>query len=264
VNYYRIRSSAGPRWCLEDLGALRLLSAAPFEGGKPTGETADLRGAVLLPPATPSKIIAVGLNYKDHARELGYALPEEPLLFFEPPSAIVGPEEPIVIPKGAGRVDYEAELGLVVGRRVKGLRSVEEAADAIFGCVCVNDVTAREIQKKDVQFDRSKGFDTFAPIGPRIAAGLDPESLKVECRVGGAVKQRSRTDELIFSPAFLLAYVSRVMTLLPGDIISTGTPSGVGPLAPGDVVEVDVEGCGVLRNPVVAAPAAEEARHAHL
>jgi 2-keto-4-pentenoate hydratase/2-oxohepta-3-ene-1,7-dioic acid hydratase in catechol pathway len=249
VNYYRILSPSGPRWGLEDRGTLRLLSAAPYAGGAPTGEAVDLAAAPLLSPATPSKIVAIGLNYKDHARELGYALPEEPLLFFKPPSAVVGPGEPIVLPEGAGRVDYEAELGLVVGRKVKGLRSEEDAARAIFGCVCVNDVTAREIQKRDVQFDRSKGFDTFAPVGPAIAAGLDPRSLGIACRVGTAVVQRSRTDELIFSPAFLVAYVSRVMTLLPGDIISTGTPAGVGPLAPGDVVEVEVEGCGVLRNP---------------
>lgn len=204
----------------------------------------------ILAPVAPSKIVAIGLNYKDHAAERGKPLPAEPLIFLKPPSAVIGPGETIRRPAWAGRVDHEAEMGIVIGRAARDLPDAEAARGHVLGAVCVNDVTARELQDKDVQFTRAKGFDTFCPLGPCIATGLDLANLEVVGRVNGVVRQKSRTDQLIFDAFHLVWFVSRVMTLLPGDIISTGTPAGIGPLASGDVVEVEVEGVGVLRNPV--------------
>jgi 2-keto-4-pentenoate hydratase/2-oxohepta-3-ene-1,7-dioic acid hydratase in catechol pathway len=206
--------------------------------------------ARLLAPVLPSKIVAIGLNYKDHAAERGKPLPAEPLIFLKPPSAVIGPGETIRRPAWAGRVDHEAEMGIVIGRAARDLPGPEEARGHVLGALCVNDVTARDLQDKDVQFTRAKGFDTFCPLGPCIATGLDLANLEVVGRVNGVVRQKSRTDQLIFDAFHLVWFVSRVMTLLPGDIISTGTPAGIGPLASGDVVEVEVEGVGVLRNPV--------------
>ncbi len=203
-------------------------------------------------PRFPSKIVAVGLNYRAHAQEMGKALPEEPLLFLKAPSGIVENGTPIERPRGYERTDFEGELGVVIGRTARRLRE-EEALDYVFGYTIVNDVTVRDLQKKDVQYTRAKGFDTFCPIGPRIVSGLDPTNLKLQTRLNGAVKQDSSTHDLIFSVPKLIAFISSVMTLLPGDIISTGTPPGVGPIAPGDVVEIEIEGIGVLRNPVVEA-----------
>jgi 2-keto-4-pentenoate hydratase/2-oxohepta-3-ene-1,7-dioic acid hydratase in catechol pathway len=209
-----------------------------------------LAGAVLVAPAEPTKIVGIGLNYRDHAAERGKPLPAEPLLFLKPPSALIGPGDTIPLPPRVGRVDHEAELGIVVGRTVRGLAGPEAAAAAVFGAVCVNDVTARELQARDVQFTRAKGFDGFCPVGPCVATGLDLTALPVLGRVNGELRQHSSTAQLIFPVLELVAFVSRVMTLLPGDIISTGTPAGIGPLASGDVVEVEVGGVGVLRNPV--------------
>jgi 2-keto-4-pentenoate hydratase/2-oxohepta-3-ene-1,7-dioic acid hydratase in catechol pathway len=214
-------------------------------------DTMSLEEARLLPPAVPSKIVAVGLNYRDHAAERGKPLPKEPLIFLKPPSAVIGPGEAIRLPRGAGRVDHEAEMGIVIGAPARALASPEAARPCILGAVCVDDVTAREIQDRDVQFTRAKGFDTFCPVGPCLATGLDYGNLRVEGRVNGEVRQRSTTSQLIFTVEHLVWFVSHVMTLRPGDIISTGTPSGIGPLSAGDVVEVEVEGVGVLRNPVV-------------
>jgi 2-keto-4-pentenoate hydratase/2-oxohepta-3-ene-1,7-dioic acid hydratase in catechol pathway len=206
-------------------------------------------GGAGAPPA-PSKIVAVGKNYREHAAEFGSVAPEdEPMLFLKAPSALIRSGEPIVLPPESKRVDYEGELALVVGRRIKAWPQ-ERWLDALAGVCCANDVTARDLQKKDKQFARSKSFDTFCPIGPAIVSGVDPSDLAIETRVNGAVRQTSRTSSMVFSPAFLVAYVSRMMTLLPGDLILTGTPAGVGPLAAGDVVEVEIEGVGVLRNPV--------------
>lgn len=253
MKYYRLRSEDGALWAREDREELVILSGAPYQDGRDTGKRVRLEGSRLLPPVAPSKIVAVGLNYKDHAAERGKGLPKEPLIFFKPPSALIGPEEPIVLPKGVGRVDHEAEMGLVLGRRVSGEVSPEEALSAIFGVVGVNDVTARELQDKDVQFTRAKGFDTFCPVGPCLATGLQLEDLAIRCRVNGALRQESRTSQLIFSAPYLVAFVARVMTLVPGDIISTGTPAGVGPLHGGDRVEIEIDGCGVLANPVSGA-----------
>jgi 2-keto-4-pentenoate hydratase/2-oxohepta-3-ene-1,7-dioic acid hydratase in catechol pathway len=250
LRYYRIAAEKGPAWAREDGDRFRLLTGDPF-GGTSDGPTTVARdGARLLPPVLPSKVVAIGLNYKDHAAERGKPLPKEPLMFLKPPSAVIGPGDAIRKPGWAGRVDHEAEMGIVIGRTAHDLASPEAAGSHILGALCVNDVTARELQDKDVQFTRAKGFDTFCPIGPCVATGLDLGRLAVVGRVNGVVRQQSRTDQLIFDAAYLVWFVSRVMTLLPGDIISTGTPGGIGPLAAGDVVEVEVEGVGVLRNPV--------------
>ena len=206
-------------------------------------------GSPEAPPA-PSKIVAVGKNYREHAAEFGSTAPEdEPMLFLKAPSALVLPGGAIVLPPESQRVDYEGELALVVGRRIK--RWPEERwMEALAGVCCANDVTARDLQKKDKQFSRSKSFDTFCPVGPEIVAGLDPSKAAITTRVNGAARQSGRISDMVFSPAFLVAYVSRMMTLLPGDLILTGTPAGVGPLAPGDVVEVEIEGIGVLSSRV--------------
>jgi 2-keto-4-pentenoate hydratase/2-oxohepta-3-ene-1,7-dioic acid hydratase in catechol pathway len=211
------------------------------------------RRAVPTPPlpVRPSKIVCVGTNYRAHAVEMGKPLPDEPLLFMKPPSALIGPGEAIVRPRGYQRVDFEGELAVVIGRTAR--RVAREAALAhVAGFTCLNDVTVRDLQKKDVQFTRAKGFDSFCPVGPRVAAGLDPSRLRIETRVNGQMRQSSTTADLIFDVPALIAFVSGVMTLEEGDLISTGTPSGVGNLEPGDVVAIEIEGIGVLENPVVA------------
>jgi 2-keto-4-pentenoate hydratase/2-oxohepta-3-ene-1,7-dioic acid hydratase in catechol pathway len=195
----------------------------------------------------------VGQNYRAHAAEMGKPLPVEPLLFMKPPSALIGPEEAIIRPPGYERVDFEGELAVVIGRRARRVTR-ESALEYVRGYICLNDVTVRDLQKKDVQYTRAKGFDTFCPVGPRVADGLDPSRLAIETRVNGVVRQHSSTADLIFDVPTLIAFVSAVMTLEEGDLLSTGTPSGVGNLDPGDVVEVEIEGIGVLRNPVRGEP----------
>jgi 2-keto-4-pentenoate hydratase/2-oxohepta-3-ene-1,7-dioic acid hydratase in catechol pathway len=201
----------------------------------------------------PSKIIGIGQNYRAHAAEMGKGIPEEPLMFLKPPTAVIADGTPIERPAGYERVDYEGELGVVIGKRAHRVTR-ENALDHVKGYVCVNDVTVRDLQKKDGQWTRAKGFDTFCPMGPKIASGLDPSNLRITTRVNGVVKQDSSTADLIFDVPTLVAFCSQHMTLEEGDVISTGTPSGVGPLVPGDVVEVEIEGIGVLRNPVIARP----------
>ena len=202
-------------------------------------------------PPFPSKIVAVGKNYREHAAEFGSAAPEdEPLLFLKAPSALVFGGGDIVLPPESRRVDYEGELTLVIGRKIKNWPQ-ERWLEALAGVCCANDVTARDLQKKDKQFARSKSFDTFCPVGPEIVAGFDPSASTIRTRVNGATRQSAPISDMVFSPPFLVAYISRMMTLLPGDLILTGTPAGVGPLAPGDVVEVEIEGVGILRNGVV-------------
>ncbi len=199
----------------------------------------------------PTKIVCVGRNYAAHASELGNPVPSEPLLFLKPPSAIVRNGEPIVIPPWAGRVDYEGEIGVLIGRRARGVEE-EHAWDYVGGILPLNDVTARDLQRKDSQWARAKGFDTFLPVGdPVPVEGLDLLSLEVVTRVNGMERQRGRARDMAFSIPYLLAYISRIMTLEPGDLLATGTPEGVGPLNPGDVVEVEIPGAGAVRNPVV-------------
>ena len=205
--------------------------------------------AQLLAPVTPTKIVCVGRNYAEHAKELGNEAPPEPILFLKPPSAILDPGGTIVRPAASQRVDFEGELAIVIGREAKNVKAANWR-DYVLGFTCANDVTARDLQKKDVQFTRGKGFDTFCPIGPCIETELDVASLRVTTRVNGETKQDGSTSQMIFSCAFLVEFITAIMTLLPGDVILTGTPAGVGPLAPGDVVEIEVEGIGVLTNHV--------------
>jgi 2-keto-4-pentenoate hydratase/2-oxohepta-3-ene-1,7-dioic acid hydratase in catechol pathway len=197
----------------------------------------------------PSKIVCVGRNYAEHAKELGNAVPERPLLFFKPPSSLIASGEAIVLPAASARVEHEAEIGVVIGRRLRHVTPIE-AELGIAGFTCVNDVTARDLQKTDGQWARAKGFDTFCPTGPTVVEGLDWRTLEVIGRVNGEERQRGRTAEMIFDIPHLLAYISAIMTLEPGDLVATGTPAGVGPLAPGDVVEVEIPGVGILSNPV--------------
>jgi 2-keto-4-pentenoate hydratase/2-oxohepta-3-ene-1,7-dioic acid hydratase in catechol pathway len=199
----------------------------------------------------PSKIIGIGVNYRAHAVEMGKGLPEEPLMFLKPRSALIANNEAIERPAGYERVDYEGELGVVIGQRARRIAR-DHALDYVLGYTCINDMTVRDLQKRDGQWIRAKGFDTFCPLGPRIVAGLDPRNLAIKTRVNGVVRQDSTTADLIFDVATLIAFCSQHMTLEPGDVISTGTPSGVGNLVPGDEVEIEIEGIGVLKNPVIA------------
>ncbi|MGA2844173.1 MAG: fumarylacetoacetate hydrolase family protein [Candidatus Acidiferrales bacterium] len=218
---------------------------------EPTGRSWPLSSVKLLPPCIPSKIVCVGRNYLDHAKELGNEAPKEPLIFLKPPSSVVAPDEPIVIPQISKRVDYEGELAAIVGRRCQNLQPNENISPYILGYTCLNDVTARDLQKLDVQFTRAKGFDTFCPLGPVIETSLDLADATVETFVNGTSKQYGHTSEMIFSLDVIIRYIVQVMTLEPGDVIATGTPSGVGSLVAGDVVEVSVSGVGTLRNPVI-------------
>jgi 2-keto-4-pentenoate hydratase/2-oxohepta-3-ene-1,7-dioic acid hydratase in catechol pathway len=200
----------------------------------------------------PTKIVCIGLNYAKHAAEFGNPIPEEPLMFLKPASALIGPGEAIVLPKGAGQVDYEGEIGVRIGRRAKRV-SAEEAWKYVDGLCALNDVTARELQRADGQWTRAKGFDTFCPVGPvKPVAEVDLAGLSVTTRLNGEVRQQSSADDMVFDIPSLVAHISGVMTLEPGDLIATGTPSGVGPLAAGDVVEIEIGGVGTLSNPVVA------------
>jgi 2-keto-4-pentenoate hydratase/2-oxohepta-3-ene-1,7-dioic acid hydratase in catechol pathway len=200
-------------------------------------------------PVNPSKIICVGRNYLAHAQELGNTVPPQPMIFLKPPSALLGPGDPILLPPQSQQVEFEGEIGVVVLERLRDV-SVAAADRARLGYVCVNDVTARDLQKSDGQWGRAKGFDTFCPVGPAVVEGLDWRSLEVATRVNGTVRQRGKTAEMAYSIPAIISFISSVMTLVPGDLIATGTPAGVGPLASGDVVEVEVSGVGVLRNPV--------------
>jgi 2-keto-4-pentenoate hydratase/2-oxohepta-3-ene-1,7-dioic acid hydratase in catechol pathway len=200
----------------------------------------------------PGKIVCVGRNYVEHARELGNEVPNQPLIFLKPPSSVILPGEPIILPPDSQQVEFEGEIGIVVGRRLRHAQP-PEAAGAIRGIVALNDVTARDLQKSDGQWTRAKGFDTFCPIGPEAPAPGDLQTLEVVTRVNGEERQRGRASDMAFSIPTLLAYISRVMTLEPGDVIATGTPAGVGPLKPGDVVEVEVVGTSTVSNPVAAA-----------
>ena len=224
----------------------------PFAGITETGETLVLSDVTLLAPCEPSKIVALGLNYRDHAAEFGHQVPEEPLIFLKPSTAVIGPEAAIIYPKMSRRVDYEAELAVVIGKTAHRVRE-DDALEYVLGYTCFNDVTARDLQKKDGLFTRAKGFDTFAAMGPWIETAIgDPDNVMVEAYLNGEPRQHASTSNMVFGVRRLIAFISEVMTLLPGDVISTGTPSGIGPMRPGDVVEVLVEGIGTLRNQVLA------------
>lgn len=226
-----------------------LLSAEPWNGGTETGETVSLADARLLAPVAPSKIVCIGKNYAKHAAEMGSDVPKSPLLFLKAPTTLVGPDETIELPSQSERVEHEGELAVVIGRRARHVTR-EEALSFVFGYACANDVTARDLQRSDVQFTRAKSFDTFCPIGPWLETELDPSSLRVALTVNGTVRQDGNTRDMVFPVAYLISFISSVMTLLPGDVILTGTPEGVGPLVDGDSVSVTVEGIGTLTSPV--------------
>jgi len=204
----------------------------------------------LLPVASPSKIVCVGRNYAEHAKELGNEVPTEPLLFLKAPSAIIGNDDTIVIPLQSHQVEHEGELGVIIGRECKNLTDEDDPFEYVFGYTCLNDVTARDIQRKDVQFTRGKSFDTFCPVGPFIETQLNVKDIRVTTRVNGETRQDGRTSQMVFPVDFLIRYISQMMTLLPGDVIATGTPSGVSKMESADVCEVEVEGIGILRNPI--------------
>jgi 2-keto-4-pentenoate hydratase/2-oxohepta-3-ene-1,7-dioic acid hydratase in catechol pathway len=230
-----------------------LAEGAPFSSLERIGDSLALADAKLLPPISPSKIICVGRNYADHASELGNKVPTEPLLFLKPPSSLIASGETIVLPPQSNQVEYEGEIGIVIGRAAKYLKDSDNAFDYIFGFTNVNDVTARDLQRKDVQFTRGKSFDTFCPVGPSIALGIEPSALNVETRLNGLIKQKGDSHQMVFSIEFLVKYISNIMTLLPGDLIASGTPAGVSMLSPGDIVEIEVNGVGILRNSVALA-----------
>ncbi len=239
-----------PAFGIEEGGMVVEVDFSPSEGLKVIGEEHPLEKVKLLPPCEPTKIVAVGLNYVDHAREIGMPLPEEPLIFLKPPSSVIGQGDAILLPDMSKHVEYEAELAVVIGRRASRVQA-EEAYDHILGFTCVNDVTARDLQKKDIQFTRSKSFDTFCPLGPFIETDLDPASLPIRSFVNGKKRQDSNTSNLIHKVPELVSFISHIMTLEPGDVISTGTPYGVGKIVSGDEVIVEIEGIGRLVNPVV-------------
>jgi 2-keto-4-pentenoate hydratase/2-oxohepta-3-ene-1,7-dioic acid hydratase in catechol pathway len=246
MRYGVLRTTLGPRFARLEGGAAHLLEQAPWLGEIPTGQYAALAEDALLCPVTPSKIVGIGRNYAAHARELGHELPSEPMLFLKPPSALLGPGGVVRLPPESARVEHEAELVVVMGRRAKSIAQ-EDALAHVFGYTCACDVTARDLQRKDVQFTRAKGFDTFCPIGPWIESELDPTAARVSCVVNGETRQNGSTEQMIFDVPTIVAYVSRMMTLEPGDIILTGTPEGVGPLVAGDTLVVEVAGVGPLK-----------------
>ncbi len=248
--FARIRSDGVARFVELFDDACIELDAAPWLGGRETGRRWPRAGVPLVAPVVPTKIVCVGLNYQEHVAESATVPPAEPLLFLKPPSAVIGPGEAIRYPAGVTRLDPEAELAVVIGRRLRHA-SAAEASVGIAGLTAFNDVSARNYQRSDGQWTRAKGFDTFAPLGPVVVAGLPAEGRIVECRVNGALRQRGNTADLIVAVPDLIRHISRIMTLEPGDIVATGTPAGVAPVSTGDRVEVSVDGIGTLENPVM-------------
>ena len=228
------------------------ISGIPYRRIDKTGESNKIDEVKLLFPCKPSKVVAVGVNYRSHGEEMSHRIPEEPLIFIKPSTSVIGPEADIIYPHISQRVDYEGELGVVIGKRARYV-SPRDSYKYIFGYTCVNDVTARDIQARDKQWTRGKGFDTFCPIGPCIETEINPDNLMLETRLNGKRKQYTSTADLIFPVEELVSFISQVMTLLPGDVIATGTTSGVGPMQPDDIVEVEIEGIGILKNYVVKA-----------
>jgi 2-keto-4-pentenoate hydratase/2-oxohepta-3-ene-1,7-dioic acid hydratase in catechol pathway len=245
-------SSLNPQYGIVEDEMVNTLSerepfSKPLQGSSHKIPLSEVR---LLAPVVPSKIICVGRNYKDHAAELGNQMPSEPLLFLKAPSAIVASGDAIELPAISNQVEHEGELGVVIGLVARNLSEQDDALAYVFGYTCINDITARDLQRRDVQFTRAKSFDTFCPVGPFIETSLAPGDLMVTTRVNSQIRQQARTSAMAFSVPFVIRYISQVMTLYPGDLIATGTPAGVSRLKTGDVVEVEVEGIGVLSNPV--------------
>jgi len=259
-HFARYRFDGTTCWGRREGDLLVRLDAAPWLGGRESGPRDPLGRAALLAPAEPTKIVCVGLNYREHIAESATAVPgggdapTEPLLFLKPPSAVVAAGEAIRYPRGVERLDPEAELGVVIGRRARAV-PVGAALDFVAGYTCFNDVSARNYQRRDGQWTRAKGFDTFAPTGPWLATGLDPGALDVRCRVNGEQRQHGNTADLLHPVPALISFITHIMTLEPGDLIATGTPAGVAPVLPGDRVEIEVQGVGVLVNRIEAATA---------
>lgn len=260
MKYCRFVSAEGPQYGLiENVGGVDYITQTAPDGPVPVFPQSErlarlpFASARLLEPSLPSKIVCVGRNYSEHAKELGNEVPAEPLFFLKPPSSIIGPGEKIVRPKHLSeRVDFEGELTVVIGKPCRNLRPGDDVRPYILGYTCANDVTARDLQKKDGQWTRAKGFDTFCPFGPIVTDEIDPwKGVRVETRVNGQVKQSESTTAFIFAVDVVVRFVSQVMTLLPGDLILTGTPAGIGPLVAGDQVTVSIEGIGSLTNPVI-------------
>jgi 2-keto-4-pentenoate hydratase/2-oxohepta-3-ene-1,7-dioic acid hydratase in catechol pathway len=247
----RYEAESKINWGVIEGDSVREMEGDPFGHFHLTSKVKKMGEVRLLAPCLPSKIVALGLNYRDHAEEVKLALPKEPLLFIKPSTSVIGPGEAIIYPKMSKRVDYEAELAVVIGKAAKRV-SEERAGDYILGYTCLNDVTARDLQPQNGQWTTAKGFDTFAPIGPWIVTDVDPHHLDVSSYLNGERRQHSNTKNLVFGPRQLVSFISRVMTLLPGDVIATGTPSGIGPMAIGDKIDVVIEGIGTLSNEVAA------------
>jgi len=254
LKIYRFRHDGAILHGVYEDGNLYAVKGSLFEDFAVESAPIPFGAVKLLPPVEPSKIVAVGRNYKDHAAELGNPLPEEPLLFLKPSTAVIGPLDPIRYPRMSSRVDFEGELAVVIRKRIFQLAEDEPVDAAILGYTCLNDITARDLQEKDKQFTRAKSFDTFAAVGPCVATGLDPSALAIKTFLNGKLRQSSNTKHLIFPVPLLVRFISSIMTLLPGDIISTGTPAGVGPMQPGDRVDVQIEGIGTLSNELLTFP----------
>ena len=247
-----VRYTAGKRaeYGILDGELVQRFTGTPYFHFRSTDRYHKLSDLKLLSPCTPSKIVALGLNYRSHAEEMKTPVPDEPLIFLKPSTAVIGPEDNIIYPESSHRVDYEGELGVVIKRRTWRV-SREEAMNHVLGYTCFNDVTARDLQYKDKKWTRAKGFDTFAAMGPCIETELDPGNVLLETYLNGELKQRANTNDLIFSVPELVSFISHIMTLLPGDVIATGTTSGIGPMKPGDTIEIKIESIGTLRNYVV-------------
>jgi len=250
VKYIRVKKGQDVFWAVLSGDKVNVLKNAPYFGINYSGQVLSLSEVTLLAPCEPSKIVAVGQNYRDHVLELGHEIPDHPIIFIKPPTAVNDPEGKIMLPDTSKRVDYEGELAFVIKKDAYRVKR-ESAFDFVFAYTCLNDVTARDLQSLDGQWSRAKSFDSFSPIGPCLVDGLDPLNLKVETRLNGELKQSSRTGEFIFDIPCLIEFITDCMTLKAGDVVTTGTPMGVGPMKSGDVVEVEIEGIGVLKNHAV-------------
>jgi 2-keto-4-pentenoate hydratase/2-oxohepta-3-ene-1,7-dioic acid hydratase in catechol pathway len=252
MKIYRFEHNDRTLWGVLKEENLYPVSGSIFEKFRVGKRGIPISHVALLPPVEPTKIVAVGRNYLAHSRELGNPVPKEPLLFLKPPSAVIGPNGVISYPEMSERVDYEGELAVIIRRKAQRLSDETKVEEFILGYTCFNDITARDLQFKDIQFTRAKSFDTFASMGPCIATGLDPAGLRIKTFLNGKLRQSASTRAMLFPVPFLIRYVSRIMTLYPGDVITTGTPEGVGPMVPGDRVDVQIEGIGTLSNTVAA------------
>jgi len=247
MNYSQVRYKQKLYNAVVENEAIYPIKGSFYDEWRKTGECFDIKDVVFMPPSIPSKVIAVGLNYKKHAKELGFDLPQNPIIFLKPPTTVIGNLDNIVYPDSVKQLDYEAELGIVIKKLTKNIDK-NDAKDYILGYTCSNDVTARCIQKIDGQWSRAKSFDSFCPVGPVIATDIDPKNLDIELRLNGELKQKSNTKDMIFDVFEIVEFISKIMTLFPGDIIITGTPEGIGPMNQNDIVEVKIQDIGTLKN----------------